>query len=544
MNGYLAAGIGRGIEKGTKAIDSYDKEQFRRRQVAEDMDMKQRQLKSNLATQEQARTQSASKFQAYEIALKRQGDALQRMTVNYQRGQIQTGLRKFTATGDVTHINNILNDPEMAKKFGVGRVSQPNRQDPTIMQQGKKMVMDAKAKQAEGGVKGPATEGGETATDNFMHITDAEVESLLKNPLIVQDDKGKLIDMTSMIISTNSFQGMTQAERKNFDYQVAGLQDPNLNANFAKSQGTGGGADMKSTFGKFYSDMTQLGVPSEQIPEMFSQVEKNPAYGQAVRNLAKRGLPLTQGNIDNEVRAIKGTGTSGSGSKSAVGAFDAMTGFLGEKKIDVNDPNFHAEYSKLETKDKAKAKAFAKDYFKQSGEKLMPPDQMGRHLKTLSDVNASPDQMAEQIKDAAGLGDVAGNAVKSYFTTGEGIEFARTFKQTFNNLLMIGSKGRISNAELDNLREAFGGLAESNAVVFNNFRSMIKTMQAGMDAYSTVSPIAGQILYGDEMKAYDTVISVLDSIDTSGINTGGGSTGAYDKHNPGTPRNTYTFEGQ
>ncbi len=530
MSGFLAAGIGQGLEKGVDRVDAYDKEQHRRKNVAQQMDMQNQQLQSNLQTQEQQRNQSAGKYAAYEQALARQGEALKRMNQRYIKGEVTSGARKFVATGDVTHINNVLKDPQIAKMFGLGRVSQPNRDDPNVIRQAKKAVSEAKAKQLENGgkeVMGPPTADGEQPSEeSFLMVTDKDVDNYLNNQLIVQDDKGNLINMQEVIISTGSYDGMTERERKNFDYQVSGLTDPNFGASSAKAQ---------SAYGKFRADMVAAGVDEKAIPGMYSEMEKNPDYGQAIKNLGKRGLPATQENIDNEVRAIKGTSKTdnSTGETTATGAYDKMIGILGKMGVDFNDPKKAKEALASKTPvELGRAKASAKEFFKKSGEKLIPPETLGKHLKTLSDVDASPTALAESITSASGLGDVAANSIKQFFSTDEGIEFSRVFKQTFNNLLTTGSKGHISKAELDNLTEAFGGLSGANDVVFNNFRSMIQTMKSQMDAYKVTSPVASEVLYGDEMAAYDTVMDALNSVDTSGMKKPGK-----------TVKEQYTFQG-
>ncbi len=514
MGGFLAAGIGQGLEKGVAKVDAYDREQHRRQNIAQQMDMQNQQLQSNLQTQSQQRQQSSGKYAAYEQALSRQGEALQRMNQRYIKGEVTSGTRKFAATGDVTHINNVLKDPQISKMFGVNRVSQPNREDPTIINQAKKAISEAKAKQLETGgkeVMGPPTaEGEQPSEQSFLMVTPKEVQNYLNNPLIVQDDKGNLLNMQEVIISTGSFDGMTERERKNFDYQVSGLKDP----------GGGEPAKAQSAFGKFRADMIGAGVAEKDIPGMYSEMEKNPDYGQAMTNLKKRGLSPSQENIDNEVRAIKGTSKtdSSSGKATASSAYDKMIGTLDKMGVDFNNPD--KALDSLESKspiEKGRAKASAKEFFKESGEKLMPPETLGKHLKTLTDVDASPAALAESVASASGLGDVAANTVKQFFSTDEGIEFSRVFKQTFNNLLTTGSKGHISQAELDNLTDAFGGLSGANEVVFNNFKSMLQTMKSQVDAYKVTSPVAAEVLYGKEMKAYDTVMSALDSVDTSGM---------------------------
>ena len=523
MNGYLAAGLGQGVEKGTAKIDAYDKEQHRRKTVAIELDQRNQQLQSNLATQEQARTQSASKFQAYEQALQRQGQALKDLDMRYEAGQIQDGMRKFMATGDVTYLNNLLTNPKTAQRFGVESVSQPNRQDPKIIQQAKTAI--SKLKEAKD-AQGPTTQGGETAQENYLFATDENVESYLSNPLIVQDNKGNLIDMTDLIIKTGSFKGMTPAEGKNFMYQQAGLSDPNLNANFVKSQAGGAGT-------KEYKHSAMA------------------IYNQAIENLVARGEEPTRANIDQEVRAIKGDidAPDSGDTPKGVAAYRGMTSFLKGKGVSLEPTKIREGYSKLNTEDQGEANAFAKVYFAESKQKLMEPGILARHIKTLQDLDMTPANLDNAVKDAAGVGDVAINAMKKFFTSGAGIEFDRVFKQTFNNVLMTGAKGHISKAELENLQKAYGGLSESNKAVFNNFRSMVEAMQSQVEAYKSVNPIAAEILYGKELAAYEAVMTGMNQLGVSS-GAGGTATGAYDKgiptgsSAPGSPRNTRTFKGQ
>lgn len=276
------------------------------------------------------------------------------------------------------------------------------------------------------------------------------------------------------------------------------------------------GAGAQSTFGKFTADMQAMGVSDmDTITKLYHDVEKEPIVGKAIAKLKEDGKPLTTENIDEYVRAFKGTSKSdkGSGETTAPIAYDSMinsvTNALGKPVSNMSGRDVFAEVSKLPAESQGRLKAYAKEYFKESKEKLMDPIVLSKHLHTLKTLDMTDQEVLDSVQSAAGLSDVATNSIKKYFATDEGIEFTRTFKQSFNNLLSTSGKGHISKAELDNLQDAFGSLSASNEVVFNNFKSMITSMSKQLEAYESTSPIAANILYGKEIDTYNLVLDAL-----------------------------------
>lgn len=358
------------------------------------------------------------------------------------------------------------------------------------------------------------------AIENAKFETTQIAEYLLDKGQLIKQENGNILGLEDIAAVTGHLDRYPNSRKIN-DEILTGIREK-------KSFG-GQSTKMQSTFGKFFADLNGMGIEPDQIVSMYSTVEKNPAYGQAIKNLGERELPLTQENIDREVRAIKGTLTDANGtggSPNAITAYDSMVKMSKEYNLDfATDPDKAMEnYYKLDTEKQGRLKAAAKDYFKESKEKLAEPVVLAKHLHTLSNLNISIETLDKSVKSAAGIGDNAVNAIKQFLTTDEGIEFKKKFKQTFNALLSTSNKGHISKAELDNLIDAFGGMALANETVFANFKSMVVAMKSQMDAYRETNPIAGKILYGTQMNAYDTLVDTLDAIDGTTSNKGNSNT--------------------
>ena len=204
---------------------------------------------------------------------------------------------------------------------------------------------------------------------------------------------------------------------------------------------------------------------------------------------------------------------------TAITAYDNMIGMAKDYKVDFNQPEALVDYNKLPQEEQNRLKAAAKEYYKEAGEKLADPSVLARHLATIKSLNVDPANIDTSVKDAAGLGDAAFNSIKQYFTTGDGIEFKKQFTQTFNNLLMAGSKGQVNRAEVANLEKAFGGVKEANEVVFNNFQSMVTAMASKVRAYEVTSPTGAKILYGDQLTAYKEIEDMLNRISSGDTET-------------------------
>lgn len=339
---------------------------------------------------------------------------------------------------------------------------------------------------------------------------------LVKNPQTSQ--VAGLEDIASI---TGHFTRRPSSQIQN-DEIIAGLRD--------KKKETGkSGAE--SPFGKFFSDMQNLGIKdATTIQRMYSEIEKNPDYGQAISNLNARGLPTTQDNLNREMQAIKGTipkpdkpDKPAPEKTTATTAYRDMIILSDKLGVDFSKPDAMEKFNKLDVVSQDAMKSAAKELFKNSGEQLARTDILAKHLHTLASLNVSPESLDESIKSAAGLGDVTINGIKQYFTTDSGIEFKKQFKQTFNSLLTTGSQGRVTNAELENLQDAFGSLSASNEAVFQNFKSMVVAMKSQIDAYSVTAPVAAKILYGKQINAYEQVLEMLDKADSGTLVTKKGS---------------------
>lgn len=316
-----------------------------------------------------------------------------------------------------------------------------------------------------------------------------------------------------------------------------------------------GGFEAKSAFGKFVQDMSALGMTDmEEISKYYQDTEKQPLLAIAVSMMNRDNVPLTPENIDRYVKGLKGTMSepAGSGKTTAPMAYDRMieniSTTLGKEVADMKGKDVFMEMSTLPQEQQGRMKAYAKEFFKESGEKLMDTTTLSKHLHTLKELdNISPDMM-ESIKSASGMTDAAANKLIQYWGTDKGVEFTRQFKQTFNNLLSTSSKGHISNAELTNLQDAFGSLFKDDKVVFNNFRSMVNSMYSQVAAYETTAPIAGNVLYGQELRAYEAVLDTMEAIqkgsDKTTVTVNGKETSMIDSGNAvSVGEQTFNFGG-
>ena len=328
-------------------------------------------------------------------------------------------------------------------------------------------------------------------------------------PYVISGKDGSVIDIEDIAMLTGN--RLSEKDAKAL-YKKAGMYvAPVAGDNIS------GGTKMQSSFGKFYADMSALGVDSTKVSKMYMDMEKNPKYSQAIQNMIAAGeTDFSTSNIDKYVKSIKGTtpaATSG-GDKDAISAYDKMINMAKEYKVDFNKPEAMKQYNALPEIDKNRIKAAAKEYITKSGEELVKPAILGKHIDTLRMLGNDGEKARAALQDASGMGDVVANSFIKYFNSNDGIEFQKDFNLLFNNLLTAGSPGgHINKAEVDNLERAIGGLAASNDAVFKNFKSMVRSMNSQLEGTTRTAPIVGKILYGKELNAYKVLMEVLDSVD-------------------------------
>lgn len=305
----------------------------------------------------------------------------------------------------------------------------------------------------------------------------------------------------------------------------------------------------QSKAGKILSDAEKLGLKPEDLAQI-EQTMDLPEYSQAIKNLSQKGVALTQDNINREVQSIKGTipqpqrePREPKEPETALSSYSKMVNLVDKAGLNPNAPDFAAKVNKLSTVDKGALQASAKEYFKESGEKLVDTSIIGKHIHTIRNLDMGALEMDKASKDATGLADTAINSVKRFFTSSEGIEFKKKTQQTFNSLLGTSTKGHISQAELDNLTEAFGSFKDSDEVAFSNFKSMVVAMKSQVDAYKQTSAVAGEILYGDLMTGYDKLMDVINTVEGGYKNLGSQSNAINVVDSSGTKK-SYSFGGE
>ncbi len=232
-NSYLAAGIASGIDQGTKKIDAYDKEQFRRQTMAQEMDQRNQQLDLNRQSTQQniaasknqmsiANTQNSRQQYAHQQAIKQVDERDQvikemagriAQTENAQAGYVmQNSVNNYTqysgtkyAGEAMTNLNAaISSNPKLKKMFG--KIEMPNINNPEHMKQIQQWAMS------------------QQAGDDGQEITPVPQESLdelaMSGQFIVGAD-GVVKDANDVMIKMGSFQKMPPSSTQKWKATLA-----------------------------------------------------------------------------------------------------------------------------------------------------------------------------------------------------------------------------------------------------------------------------------------------------------------------------------
>jgi len=150
MNAYSAAGLGAGIEKGTKMVDAYEREQTRRKEIAQQAERQNQQLAIN----QDINNRQNQKFQMqieqkneYDAAIKALTDQQKKLIQQQSKNTMQSAVNqyvKFTGTKYVGQAVNALNsvisgNDHLLGMFGT--VALPNVDNPEHMNQIQGWVM-------------------------------------------------------------------------------------------------------------------------------------------------------------------------------------------------------------------------------------------------------------------------------------------------------------------------------------------------------------------------------------------------------------------
>lgn len=138
-NAYLAQGIAQGLEKGTARIDAREQEDFRRKQIAEEMSMRKQQMGINQDTnqrQQQAHNIQMNKEAQREKQIKGIMKQQEKMVAQQSKQVMQASTGQYVmsfGTENVGAAVNVLNNQISGNpglKKAIGAVSAPNINNP------------------------------------------------------------------------------------------------------------------------------------------------------------------------------------------------------------------------------------------------------------------------------------------------------------------------------------------------------------------------------------------------------------------------------
>lgn len=349
---------------------------------------------------------------------------------------------------------------------------------------------------------------------------DAALEAAIlrmgEDNLLVMDDKGKAQDYTSLGMLSGAGTGMSNSE-------IQKVQQKQLDI-LPKEFSSSGKSGFESKRGKFVNDwinqhpklVEAIGYENAvaKADDEYVKVEKSDIKaGEKVQAKAVAGGPTvveqTESNAAAKGKFPPKPASSGPIKKDSVTRYDEMIDLAKKVKVDVEKP-IYEQMEKLPLEEQGRLKAAAHSYTGVD-DKVIGNNALSKQLNTLNsfDFGNSTEEQVEEIKSGSGVGDQVWNSIAKFVSDPSGRTFQKVYRKTFNDLLMTSSKGHISQAELDNLTEAYSNLSDDQRLVMQDYRDMVQAVASPLFAAEAKNSIPVNIVYGEQLQNFKAIDNAL-----------------------------------
>ena len=335
------------------------------------------------------------------------------------------------------------------------------------------------------------------------------IEELGKQGYIAFTPDGQAVDLMTLFSATGGAKALPQSDYNKANQKVLGiLQKPS------------GGYKAQSGFGKYFADVLAQD-PSyralyeadptrarKKALEEYTAREKQPQVGAA--NDIKY-MPQEDKNVlKKDIRTIQGkehAPTSGSKKLTKNDKYELMVNEAKKLKMPTDKGyKIYDKYKNLSDEEQGRLNSFALSYL---GDDDVKYDRLVKTLNTINSTDFGTADISEEIKEGAGIGDQVINKVVKFFAEPAGAVFQKQYKKVFNDLLTSNNSGHISQAEIENLKEAYASLNYDQRIVVKDFRGMISSVANNLMGLEKKNPLAANIVYGEQLNALKQIDNVL-----------------------------------
>lgn len=351
---------------------------------------------------------------------------------------------------------------------------------------------------------------------------EAAILRMGEDNLLVMDDQGRAQDYTSLGMISGAGTGMSNSElQKVQKKQLGTLQKPAKAATPADPLKNSHDFT-KYAFGQIQLDPSLAKLYNENPAQALKKIEKkyNAQVKQPQIAASTDVINDDQTNIVSKkerleaVRTVQGKKDplpAGSGpiKKDSVTRYDEMINLAKKVKVDVEKP-IYEQMEKLPLEEQGRLKAAAHSYTGVD-DKVIGNNALSKQLNTLNsfDFGNSTEEQVEEIKSGSGVGDQVWNSIAKFVSDPSGRTFQKVYRKTFNDLLMTSSKGHISQAELDNLTEAYSNLSDDQRLVMQDYRDMVQAVASPLFAAEAKNSIPVNIVYGEQLQNFKAIDNAL-----------------------------------